>query len=120
MTFVDRIRGRFDRTDIHSKIRERLNYQKKELASIVRDADAIEKYFAKRKLPLPLLYNLCTIGLTPPEQTQQIGKYGEGAFYGFVPPRLKATLELYHMKTVCFFLTAVLTRMNGLAMKWDL
>ena len=89
MTLVDSIRGRFDRTDIHFKVRERLNYQKKELESIVHDADAIEKYFTKRKLPLPLLYNLCTIGLTPPEQTQQIGKYGEGAFYGFVPTEIK-------------------------------
>ncbi len=89
MTVIDAIRRRFDKTDIHHKIRERLNYQKKEVASIIRDADAIEKYFLKRNTPLPLLYNLCTIGLTPPDGTEQIGKYGEGIFYGFVPPEIK-------------------------------
>lgn len=89
MKLIDEYRKRFDSTDIHFKVRERLRYQKSELASILRDADAIDAYFAKRKLPLPLLYNLCTIGLTPPEQTEQIGKYGEGIFYGFTPPEIK-------------------------------
>ncbi len=89
MTIIQELRSRFDRTDIHYKVRERLNFQKKELKSIVSDADAIEKYFKKRNLPLPFLYNLCTIGLTPPEGTEQIGKYGEGIFYGFAPTEIK-------------------------------
>lgn len=89
MTFINQLRSHFDKTDIHYRVRERLNYQKKELASIVYDADAIEKYFIKKDVPLPLLYNLCTIGLTPPEQTKQIGEYGKGIFYGFAPAEIK-------------------------------
>ncbi len=89
MSVYDALRRRFDRDDIHYKVRERMNQQKKETASIIRDADAIEKYFLKRNMSLPLLYNLCTMGLTPPDETEKIGDYGKGNFYGFVPPEIK-------------------------------
>ncbi len=81
--------NRFNKYDIHYQIRERTKMQKEELKSIVRDADAIENYFKKKNLPLPLLYNLCTIGLTPPEGTEKIGDYGKGVFYGFAPAEVK-------------------------------
>lgn len=88
MTVIDAIRRRFDKDDIHYKVRERTRRQNKEIASIIRDADVIEQLFKKRNIPLPQFYNLCTIGFDPPNESEQIGKYGKGAFYNFAPPEI--------------------------------
>lgn len=88
MSIIDALRSRLDHNDIHHNINERLKYQKRELASIMHDADAIEKFFLSRNTPLPVLYNLCTIGFDSPKEAEQIGKYGKGMFHNFVPPEI--------------------------------
>lgn len=89
MNVVDAIRQRFDRNDIHYIIRQRYKEQQRELSLIRRDADAIEKYFNKRNTPLPVMYNLCTIGFDPPKEAEFVGHYGKGMFYNFAPAEIK-------------------------------
>jgi hypothetical protein len=88
MNIVDAIRRRFNPNDIHYIVQHRFKDQQRELTSILRDADAIEKFFQSRNLPLPVLYNLCTMGFNPPNDAEKIGEYGKGIFSNFVPPEI--------------------------------
>jgi len=74
---------------LHGLSEQRRQKQLQEVASVTREADAIEHFYFSQNLLLPKVINIFTAGFDKPEKAVQIGTYGDDVFTGFPPPDIE-------------------------------